>query len=99
MGKLDVGSANDLDGLYNSVRILLQTFLELRTDGQHGGGAVAVAGMNPHGVYIFDKTDCYQLVLGIPDNFQFEFLPAQDRLFHQDLVHKARGKTTGGNGF
>ena len=99
MGKLDVGSADDLDRLDNGVGILLQSFLELRTDSQHGGRAVAVPGVHPHGVYIFDETDRYHLVLGIPDHFQLQLFPAQNRLLHQHLVHQACRKAPGGNGF
>ena len=41
--------------------------------------------MHPHGVDVFDEADGDHLVFGIPHHFQFQFFPAQDRFFDQDL--------------
>ena len=54
--------------------------------------------MNAHGIHVFDEADGDHLVLGVPDHFQFQFLPAQDRLFDQDLPHQAGGDAPGGDG-
>ncbi len=89
MGKLDVGSANHLNGFHNGVGVVLQPFLKVRCNGQHGGGTIAVSGMDPHGIHVFNETDRDFLVLRIAYNFQFKLFPAQDGFFHQNLVDPA----------
>ena len=60
--------------------------LELPVGEGHGGSdGDAVAGVNPHGVQILNRTDDDEVVCAIAHDFQFVFLPAQHRLFHQDL--------------
>ena len=49
VGELDVRAADDLDGVDDVVGVLLELLLQLRVDGQHGGGAVGVAGVDAHG--------------------------------------------------
>ena len=97
VGKLNIGSTNHLNSLNNVIGISLQTFLKFRADRQHGGRTETVAGMDSHGVDIFDKANRYHLVFSISNHFQFEFLPTQDRFFNQDLIDKTRRQTAGGD--
>ncbi len=92
MGELDVGPADDPDGVDDVVGIFLESVLELRVDGQHGSRAEGIAGVDPHGVDVLDEADGDLLVLGVADDFQFELLPAQDRFLDQDLADEARRK-------
>ena len=83
------------DGLDDVVGVFLQALLQFRVDGQHGGGAVGIAGVHAHGVHVLDETDRDHLVLGVPHHLQFQFLPAQHRFLHQDLAHQAGGRCPG----
>ena len=49
---------------------------------RHGDG---IAGVNPHGVEVFDGTDDDAVVVVVPDHFHLELFPAQHRLFQQDF--------------
>ncbi len=97
MRELDVGAADHLDGLDDPVGVLLELPLQFRRDGQHGRGAVGVAGVHAHGVHVLDEADRDHLVLGVADDFQFQLLPAQHRLFDQDLPDQAGGDAAAGD--
>ncbi len=45
--------------------------------------------MHPKGIDIFNKADGDDVVVRIPDHFQLQLFPAEDRFFHQDLPYKA----------
>ena len=53
--------------------------------------------MDAHGVDIFDKADGDQPVVGVAHDLQFEFLPTDDRFFHQNLPDPAGGDAPGGD--
>ena len=91
VSELDVGAADHLDRFHDAVGILLKLGLQLRRDREHGRRAVGVAGVHAHGVHVLDEADGDHLVLGVADHLQLEFLPAEHRLFHQDLSHQAGG--------
>ena len=95
VGKLDVGATDDLDGLHDVVGVLLKPLLKFGSNGEHGRRAETVAGVNAHGIDVLDKADGDHLVLGVTDHLQLELLPAQNRLFHQHLVYKARRQPAG----
>ncbi len=97
VGELNVGAADDFDGLHDGVRVVLQALLQRGVDGEHRGGAVAVPGVDPHGVHVFDEADGDHLVLGIADDFQLKLLPAQHRFLDQYLVDQAGGKPAVGD--
>ena len=97
MGELDVCPADNFDGFHDVVRIFLEFLLKFRRDGQHGCRAEGISGVHAHSINIFNETDRDHLVLGVPDNLQFEFFPAQHRLFNQDLVDDTGRKTPGRN--
>ena len=42
--------------------------------------------MHADGINVFDEADGNHLVLRVPNNLNFKFLPAKDRLFNKDLV-------------
>ncbi len=44
--------------------------------------------MYPQGVYILYEADCDHIAVCIPHHFQFQFLPAQDGLLHQNLAYQ-----------
>ena len=48
-----------------------------------------ITGVNPHGVEVFDAADDHHVVGGVAHHLQFKFLPAQKRLFNQDLIDGA----------
>ena len=64
-------------------------FLVRQRHGRRNGNTVA--GVNTHGIEIFDGTDDDDIVFEVPHDLQFEFLPADDRAFHQDFVDGTHG--------
>jgi hypothetical protein len=50
---------------------------------RHGDG---VAGMDAHGVEVFDRTDDDDVVVGVAEQFEFELFPAEHGFFYQHLV-------------
>ena len=95
MSELDVGAADDLDGLDDAVGVFLKAFLQGRIDGQHGRRAIGVPGVHTHGIHVFDKADRDHLVLGIAHDFQFQLLPAENRFLYQNLMHQTGRKARG----
>ena len=55
--------------------------------------------MNAHGIDIFDKADCDHIVVRVPDDLQFQFLPSQDGFFYQNLSHKTGLQSSCAYGF
>ncbi len=98
MGELDIRAADDLDGLDDVVGIFLQALLQFRADGKHGRRAAGVARVHAHGVDVLDKTDRDDLVFGVPNHFQLQFFPAQDRFLHKDLSDETGGDPPAGDG-
>ena len=49
--------------------------------------------MNAHGVDVFDEADGDFLAFGIAHDFEFEFFPAFDGFFDQNLADEACGKS------
>ena len=86
MGKLNVRTSDDLNRMDNIVGIFLKTLLQIRRNRQHGSRAIGVSGMDSHGIYIFNKTDCDHLVLGVTNYLKLQFLPSEDRFLDQDLT-------------
>jgi len=90
VGQLDVRAADHADRPDDAVRDVLQGRLEAGVDGQHRGGAERVARVDAHGVHVLDEAHRDQLVLGVADDLQLQFLPAEDRLLDQDLADRRR---------
>ncbi len=89
MGKLHVRAADYLYRFHNPVSLLLQTFLALLRDSQHGRGAERVSRMNPKRIYVFNEADGDNIVVRIPDHLKLQLFPAQNGLLHKHLTHKA----------
>ena len=51
-----------------------------------------IAGMHAHRIEVLHPADDHHIVLIIPQQFQFEFFPAQYGFFHQYFVDRAGGK-------
>ena len=95
MGPLDIGAANDLDGLYDFIGLLLQALLNVLGDGQHRCGAEGVAGVDTQRVNILNEADGDHIAVLIPNHFQFQLFPAKDRFLYQNLSYKACLQATG----
>ena len=75
MGPLDIGAANDLDGLHDPIGLLLQPFLHVLRDGQHGSRAERVTGVDTQRVNIFNEADGDHIAVLIAHHFQFQLFP------------------------
>jgi len=53
--------------------------------------------MHAHGVHIFNEADGDHLILGVPDHFQLQLLPADHGLLDEDLAHHAGRDAAAGN--
>ncbi len=95
MGELHVGAADDLHAVHDLVGLLLQTLLDLFGDGQHGGRAEGIAGMDAHGIDILDEADGDHIAVCVTDDLQLQLLPAEDGLLHQNLAHQGSLQTSG----
>ena len=95
VGKLNIAASDNTDAFHNAVCVILKTLLHGFRNGQHRCHAEAVAGMNSHGIHIFDEADCDFLAGCVADDLQFQFLPADHALFHQNLMDHAGVKTAG----
>ncbi len=94
MGKLYIGSANDLDCFDNFISLLLQFFLEILRNGKHRRAAERVSGMHTHRVNIFNEADGNHLVFAVADNFQFQLFPTKYRFLDQNLANQAGADAT-----
>ncbi len=64
--------------------------------GLGGGDGDAVAGVDTHGVEVFDRADNHDVVVLVAHDLQLEFLPSQNRFFDEDFggdagLESARG--------
>ena len=71
MGKLDICAADDLDGLDDVIRVLLEALLEFGINGEHGGRTVGITRVYPHGIHIFYEAHSDHLILRVTDYFKF----------------------------
>ena len=55
--------------------------------------------MDTQRINIFDKAYCDHISFRIADNFQFQFFPAENGFFHQNLTDQRSLQATGTNGF
>ena len=97
MGKLYVGTPDNADGFYNGVGLFFQLILDFLGDRQHRSGTEGISRMYSHGIDVFNKTYRNLLPLCVTDNFYFQFFPADDRFFDEDLVYHRSGDASGGN--
>ena len=95
MGKLYIGSPDDLHGLHNPVSLLLQPCLELFGDGEHGSRTEGIPRVHAQGINVLNEADGDHFPFRIPHHFQLQLLPSQDGLFHQDLAHQTGLEASG----
>ena len=95
MGELYIRSSDNLNGLNNLIGLLLQPLLTLFGDRQHRGGTKRIPGMNPQRVDILNKAYGNNIILRITHHFQFQFFPAENGFFHQDLAYQTGLKPPG----
>ena len=98
MGKLYICTTDHLNGFHNLISLLLQTLLQILRDGQHGGSAEAVAGMDSHGIHILDKAYGDHVVVLIADNLKLQLLPAGYGFFYENLSDQTGRQTSLANG-
>ena len=53
--------------------------------------------MDAHGVQVFHVADGNHVALGVPHDLVFDFFPAGDALFHQDLMDGRKAQAVGGD--
>ena len=92
MRELYIGASDDADVLDDLVGLLLQALLQILIDGQHRGGTEGIACVDADRVDILDKTDSDHIACAVAHDFEFELLPAKDRLLDKDLVDQTRLK-------
>ena len=97
MGKLYVGAADNADGFNNGMGLLFQFILNILGNSQHRCSAERISGVDAHGVNILNETYRNLLTLCVTDNLYFQFFPADDRFFDQDLVYHRGGNSSGSN--
>ena len=98
MGELNVCAADNFNCFDNVIRVFLKTLLQLGVNGHHRRSAKRIAGMNTHGIDIFDKANSNHLIFSVSHDFQFKLFPSQDRFFNQNLIYKAFRQTPRSNG-
>src|SRR6185436_625523 len=55
-----------------------------------------VAGVHTHGIDVLDRADDNEVVGDVAHHLELEFLPADDGLFDEDLVHRAEVQAAAG---
>ena len=95
VGKLYVGAPDDANVADNPVSLFLHPILQIPGNCQHRSRTETVSGVNSDRIYIFNKADSNHAVIFIADDFQLEFLPAEDRFLNQDLMDEGSLKAAG----
>ena len=99
VSKLHVGTADHFDSFHDLISLTLQFLLHVFGNGEHGGRAEGVTGVNSQRIDVLDEADGDHVVLGIADHFQLQLFPAENGLFHQNLTHQTGLQTAGTDGF
>ena len=95
-GELDVGAAgfhadfadDGRGGIAHALVFLVGECLR----GSHGDG---IAGVNAHGIEIFDGADDHEVVAVVAHDFEFVFFPAEDGFFDEGFVDGAHVQGVG----
>ncbi len=88
--RLDADAADDPPGQIAHPLVLAIGQGQGRRDGD------AVAGVHAHRIDVLDRADDHEVVGPVTHDLELELLPANHRLFEQDLVHRAQIETTPG---
>ena len=87
--ELHVGSADDADMLYDPVGLLLQLLLQVLINSEHRRCTEGITCVYAYGIDVLDKAYGDHVVVLVADNFEFQFLPAQNGFFYKNLVDQA----------
>ncbi len=89
-GKLHIGAAGvDPDFPHDGDRGIAHDLVFPVAEGLGGCNGDAVAGVNSHGVHVFNRTDDDNVVVLVPHHLQLELLPTEYGLFEHNLMNQA----------
>ena len=89
-GELDVRPAGlDADAADDAPRHVAHALVFLVGQRQRRRHRDAVAGVDAHRIDVLDRADDDEVVGDVAHHLELEFLPADDRLLDEDLVHRA----------
>ena len=89
VGELHVCAADDADVFDDLVGLLLELFLQIFIDREHGSSAEGITCMDADGIDVLDEADGDHIVVLVADNFKLELFPAEDGLLYKDLMDQA----------
>ena len=91
--ELDVRSAGlDADAADDPARRVAHPLVFLVGERQRRRDGDAVAGVHAHRVDVLDRADDDEVVGDVAHHLELVFLPADDRLLDEDLVHRAQAR-------
>jgi hypothetical protein len=89
-GKLNIRPAGlDADATDDSPRRVAHALIFLVAERQDGRDRDAVAGVHAHRIDVLDRADDDEVVGDVAHHLELEFLPADDRFFDENLMHRA----------
>ena len=95
---MDVGATRlDPDFAQDGNRGIAHALIFFVGQGQRWGDRDGVAGMNAHGVDVFDRANDDAIVRFVANHFHLIFFPAQDAFFDQHFADRACRDATGAN--
>ena len=98
--ELDVRAAGlDADGADDGEALVAHDLKFLVGQGLDGRDGDAVAGVDAHGIEVFDAADDDAVVGLVAHHFHFVFLPAEEGFFDENFVHGRKLNAVLGNGF
>ena len=96
--ELDVRAAGlDADPPDDPARRIAHPVVFLVGQGQRRRDGDAVPGVHAHRIDVLDRADDDEVVVGVAHHLELEFLPADDRLLHQDFVDRAEAQAARGD--
>ena len=86
-GKLNVRSPGfDAHGTDDRLRRFAHALIIRIGQGQYWGHRDGIAGMDSHGIEILNATNDFDVVIEIPNDFEFKFFPSEDAFFDENLT-------------
>ena len=70
-------------------RLIPEALVLAVSQGLSRGHGDRVTGVHPHRIEVFDRADDHHVVGGVAHHLQLEFLPTEQGLLNQDLIHRA----------
>ena len=96
-GELAVAASLHLQGGDNVQRRGAEHLIFLIRQGDGGSDDDAVTGMNPYGIEVFHAAHRNDVAPAVPHDLEFDFLPAGDAFFHQNLMDGGKPQTVAGD--